>query len=311
MGFSQGFQLTTEQMEHLSDLKETARQAFYWNSFDPEKSGNRILREHEEQLQSDLENIPETEKERYIENYRKYFIKWLNALSNCASSAVTGGANFNVSRAEKANRREHDVYGEFIEWRERALNAIAKKVEDAKPESQKIDEAWRRLEKDILHSAVVIDGVNKGIERGYNKALFVSSIYGKVETYAKRGDVEIVNRAIDCIRKFNETMGVVITERHKFFKLPEMAQRNKEATEELSNKENQEQPFNGGIVVFNYQEDRLQLLFDEKPSYEIIQQLKKNAFRWSPRFGAWQRQLTNNAVFTTKQFLSKNNLNCQ
>jgi len=90
-----------------------------------------------------------------------------------------------------------------------------------------------------------------------------------------------------------------------------MAQRNKEATEELSNKENQEQPFNGGIVVFNYQEDRLQLLFDEKPSFEIIQQLKKNGFRWSPRFSSWQRQLTNNAIYATKRLLRENNLNCQ
>lgn len=294
MGFSQGFQLTTEQMEHLSDLKETARQAFYWNSFDPEKSGNRTLREHEEQLQSDLVDIPETEKERYIENYRKYFIKWLNALSNCASSAVTGGANFNVSRAEKANRREHDVYGEFIEWRDRALNAIAKKVEDSKPIEQKMAEEWEVVKRDI------------------DTHYLPSNLYNRMETIARNGKVEIIEKAIAYVRELNSQRSrPIFTERHKFFRLIDVAKKANEFKEELSNKENQEQPFNGGIVVFNYQEDRLQLLFDEKPSFEIIQQLKKNGFRWSPRFSSWQRQLTNNAIYATKRLLRENNLICQ
>lgn len=53
--------------------------------------------------------------------------------------------------------------------------------------------------------------------------------------------------------------------------------------------------FDGGSVVANAEENRLQILFDEKPDEETRAMLKQNGFRWSPRNSAWQRQLTPNA----------------
>jgi hypothetical protein len=292
----------------LDEHWDLAMRAFNWTSFDPERRGSRVIIENEQELNKDLENMPEEEKERYISNYKKYFSAWLSACSNCASSAITGGSGFNTGRAEKANNREHARMEDFIQWREKALKAIAKRREENKPESEKRNEAWGRLERDILSSAATIHGINAGIERGYNRALFVSSIFNKVETYAKRGDAEMVQRAINCIRKFNETMGVVITERHKFFKLLEVAEASREKLSDKSEKESTEVKFKGGKAVSNFQENRIQLIFDEKPSADIISQLKKNGMKWSPRFGAWQRQLTGNAQFAVNYFLKNNNL---
>ena len=48
-------------------------------------------------------------------------------------------------------------------------------------------------------------------------------------------------------------------------------------------------------VIENAELMRLQLLFEGKPSEEVRQTLKRNGFRWSPKQGAWQRQLTANA----------------
>ena len=49
---------------------------------------------------------------------------------------------------------------------------------------------------------------------------------------------------------------------------------------------------------FSVEEDpeamRIKLIFEEKPSAEVRDVLKKNGFRWSPRANAWQTQLTNN-----------------
>ena len=59
---------------------------------------------------------------------------------------------------------------------------------------------------------------------------------------------------------------------------------------------NKETERNGVQVIENVEENRLQLIFDGKPEEETRAELKKNGFRWSPRFGAWQRQLTNNAL---------------
>lgn len=293
---------------YLSHLQESAYRAFYWTSFSPDVIGKQCIEEHESQLSDDIKSIPSSEHERYIAKYIELFSKWLSAHSRCASSAVTGGSGFNVRRAEKANNSERNAYKNFDEWRSNAKKSIEKRIEQNKPEAQKKSEAWERLERNILSSAATIHGINIGVERGYSKALFVSSIYQKVEVFAKKGDFETVKLAIDCIRKFNETMSVVITERHKFFKLAEKAELKKESLDDRSQKESQELLIIGGKVVYNYEIDRLQLVFDEKPSSNIISELKSHAFKWAPSTGVWQRQLTGNAIYSTKLFLKSNNL---
>lgn len=53
--------------------------------------------------------------------------------------------------------------------------------------------------------------------------------------------------------------------------------------------------FDGGKIVRNAEQNRLQILFDEIPSADLRGQLKSHGFRWSPKNKAWQRQLTNDA----------------
>jgi len=54
--------------------------------------------------------------------------------------------------------------------------------------------------------------------------------------------------------------------------------------------------FSGGKAVINEAENRLQLLFDDKPGEAERTELKRNGFKWTPSQGAWQRQLTRNAI---------------
>lgn len=58
--------------------------------------------------------------------------------------------------------------------------------------------------------------------------------------------------------------------------------------------------FPGGRLVRNTTLDRIQLVFDGKPESDVIAELKSRAFRWSPREGAWQRQLTRNGVWAAE-----------
>jgi len=71
------------------------------------------------------------------------------------------------------------------------------------------------------------------------------------------------------------------------------------ATKE-SGVELKEKTFSGGRLVLNTAIDRVQLVFDGRPAPDVIQQLKSRAFRWSPREGAWQRQLTRNGVWAAE-----------
>ena len=54
--------------------------------------------------------------------------------------------------------------------------------------------------------------------------------------------------------------------------------------------------FDGGRVVVNTTENRLQIIFDGKPNADVRTELKGEGFRWAPSQGAWQRQLTDNAM---------------
>lgn len=53
-------------------------------------------------------------------------------------------------------------------------------------------------------------------------------------------------------------------------------------------------------VVENTEIMRLQLFFDGKPEAEVRELVKHNGFKWSPKNGCWQRQLTNNARYSVK-----------
>lgn len=55
--------------------------------------------------------------------------------------------------------------------------------------------------------------------------------------------------------------------------------------------------FEGGEAIINNDLNRLQLFFDEKPNSEKCAVLKRKGFHWSPREGAWQRQLNDNAIY--------------
>lgn len=62
--------------------------------------------------------------------------------------------------------------------------------------------------------------------------------------------------------------------------------------------------FNGGTLVHNTGNNRLQLIFDGKPSVEVRNQLKRNGFHWKASENAWQRQLTPNAERAAESILS-------
>ena len=59
--------------------------------------------------------------------------------------------------------------------------------------------------------------------------------------------------------------------------------------------------FDGGHVEANQPDNRLQIFFDEKPDADTREILKGNGFRWSPKAGAWQRQLNDNAIYAADQ----------
>ena len=59
--------------------------------------------------------------------------------------------------------------------------------------------------------------------------------------------------------------------------------------------------FDGGRVEASTEKNRLQVFFDEIPSEEVRKELKGRGFKWARSEGAWQRQLTDNAIYAASR----------
>ena len=273
----------------IDGLYRAGFNAYSGISFDPEKRAKQVVLDYENELNNDLLNIPEEEKERFIENYKKHLFAWLYAKSRVLSTMITGPANFNVSRNNKANQSEHNKWEEFREWRQNAFNAINKRIEAAKPEEQKTAERWERLKKELLQKI---------------EWQSVANFYSMVERLAYNGDTELVNESVGLVQEYNDThKRPFVTTKHKLWSLPEIAERVKANKEAKAEKENEESEINGVKVVKNFAADRVQLFFNGKPGFSTIQNLKKHAFKWSPSNMCWQRQLTQNALYSVNHVL--------
>jgi hypothetical protein len=78
-----------------------------------------------------------------------------------------------------------------------------------------------------------------------------------------------------------------------------------EALKAASEREQVEIAKEGFKVVQNVEENRLQFVFDGKPSEAVRKIMKSNGFRWAPSQEAWQRQLTNNAIWSGKRAMAE------
>lgn len=71
----------------------------------------------------------------------------------------------------------------------------------------------------------------------------------------------------------------------------------------MANSEDREITFDGGKVSLCYSDERIRIYFDEIPDADVRAKLKGEAFKWSPKNQAWQRQLTPNAIRAAKRAL--------
>lgn len=289
--------------ENFADLWNLAVRAFEGTSFSPEERAALYIRDYERALQEDLQQLPEADKADYVDKFRARVSDLFARHARILSPMITGPARFPSSRNAKANNSYDSAVEEFEAWRKKYARRAAQRVEDGKPTDQKESEEWAHVKLDILHTATTVSAIDKGTYCGI-RSLFVSNLYGRLSTLANAGKTALIKKALDYIREINPGLPKpIFTDRHKVWKLGEVAAASIQAEAERKEATSADLPFEGGHVLKNYAEDRLQILFDEKPDADTIRKLKANGFRWSPRFMAWQRQLTDNAYYAAARVL--------
>ena len=244
------------------------------------------------------EKRPDRAEEAYslADRYTRKLADNLNADSRinqmCPSVLITGSANFPVKKKERQNRaaeRNHQEYQDiqkYLETIRRLLygNEIIKSND--RDAVQKIQEKLNLLERKQEQM--------KAVNRYYRKH--------------KRLD-GCPDLSLEEIELLKEKMRSNYHYQDKPYLSFELSNNNQnihatkarlERLEETKAEEMTDYNTNYFKVVENTEMMRLQLFFDGKPEEEIREAVKHHGFKWSPKNGCWQRQLTDNARYSLK-----------
>lgn len=282
----------------VSELEKMAVNACRLISMDPERMGKHICIECSEELNEFLAQIPEELQAEYEAKYLQKWREWLAALSRCYSVLVTGPARFNSRRHERMNDYERAAKQRLKDWSEKVVKRINrqerltgwKEVErlqnklDTLTELQEIMKAANKIVRSKKMSEE--EQIDELLALGFNEQQ-ASEILKPTERWQSVGfaTYQLQNN----LAKIKATQAAI--ERHKA----------------MAEAEDKEIKFNGGRVVVCNSDERMRFYFDEIPSVEVRNLMKRNAFKWSPKNGAWQRQLTANCKFDTKRILAELN----
>ena len=255
-------------------------------SFDPEKRGEQAQAHFKEIILNGFNEISkllnEANKEQglklfneFIDGTTKRFNSLMSSKANCFSVMITGGGNFNNRRHEKANNAEHkksdDLYS-FIEWK---IGKIKKALAPA-PLSTK----------EQLEEAKESHRVGLALNKLMRKKLSREEMLKEALEITK--DTKVIKGFIWNLDNNSKFYTVNSNQRVK------RLEKKLAHEEKLANTENKTQEFDGFKLVFNFEIERYQLLFDEIPNEETRAKLKSLGFRWSGKNKAWQTYLTDN-----------------
>lgn len=287
--------------------EEAARRAHVMNSHREYKDG-QTTREYQSQVE-DAAKIAELQKAKVdpmyhgkidglLDAYSRKLADWYNKKSSieqmCPSIMISGGSKFPVRKKEKQNaaRERHHK-----EWEN--IKGLLHKIESVGTGGISADDpdALGKL-KAKLSFLEENQEFMKSVNTYYRKHKTLENYPGLDTEQARRIQTAI---ELDWRQNKKPFQGFELTNNNANIKrikerIIEIEKRSEKPLEGWS--------FDGGEVVANTYDNRLQILFEGKPDEALRMQLKQRGFRWAPSAGAWQRQLTNNAVHAAKAVLT-------
>ena len=298
---------------------ETCKQAFYNISFSPEQRGKQYYDYYHafaEEIVDKVRKAAETgtskmqEKaiwleEYYLNKWYELFTDYIRKTSRCLSSAITGPSNFPTARAIKRNGYRDNAAQAMYEF-ERSLDkriekAMLKTYTTKERAEMELEVKVKRVEK-LEELAEISKDLNKLVKKASKNLDLLED-----PNFMAEVPVNLRTNFKNCAHN-NEPIarGFELTSyRNKIKQANQMIDKLKAQIEALDSEEEVKtiQVSERFSYLKNVAEDRLQLFFNFKPEVDIRSLLKSSGFKWSPRFNAWQRQLTNNALYKFKRFI--------
>lgn len=227
-----------------------------------------------------------------LDHYARRLAQWTNDHNrngaSCPSVLVCGSANFPTRKKDKQNAREHSLWKEYEE-----IKKILSKIRSVGTGPIDLtDPHARELITDRIQTLQAQLDRGKAMNAHYRKHKTMQGFPGISDETSSELDEAIKNAPPFAQAPCPDFQLASLRNKMK------TAQKRLEALDKLEGQ--QAQPvstdtFDGGRIIRNAEENRLQILFDDIPDKNIRTILKSYGFRWSPKNKAWQRQLTQNA----------------
>lgn len=272
-----------------------------------------LERAHAAVAREGLEEFLEVDDGQLVAGAIAKWAAYQAAGARVANWAVVGPARFPVRSNEKKMQSEHNRLGEYLDFLKGAPDRVVRQAKRAKAEAlgaggmanAELEDLKARLDARELAQRQM-KSINEIIRREKLKA-------GDGERLAQlagdRGFPMSPNRAGMLLQVDYGRPGYAAyqlsnnnAEIHRLRDRIAQVERKVERIEEGAAPERE---LNGVKIVEDQADDRLRLFFDGKPPASVIAALKGRGFRWSPRAGAWQRQLNNNARAAAESIINQ------
>ena len=298
--------------------QEAARGAYRNTSHSPESRGDSVITSYIESMTSLAEFVEknaEDEKQQAIkqevfdglkDKYKDKLLSMLNAQSRCTSPMITGPANFPVRRIEKANATERKRADEWLEFSGNMEKYALKNLQNCYSTGEKLDTELSDYRHNVDVQAKFQEDMKatNNAHRAYLKSPDAPKTLAMIAALPN-GMQDAVKNYVPSYSRPHPFAPFQLTNnnanlRRMRIRLKELETKT-EAREEKGNISDQRE---GLEILRNFEEDRLQLLFEDIPSEAVRKQIKSCGFKWSPRNSAWQRKLTGNAMYSLKRLLA-------
>jgi hypothetical protein len=225
------------------------------------------------------------ELERFRDKWLEFETELLHSHSRIMSTMITGPANFPVAKMEKINNSYSNKVNKFLEWETKAKKRIETDLglwvsNVINSDDVDVLEKLRSKLTGLEANQVMMKSVNKIMKQKKlsvdekRKLIIEAGASDKVMSELNFGNSGGFERF--QLTNNNANMRTVQA------RIAGLESRLGDSTLEIK--------FDGGTIIDNVEENRVQIVFDEKPGEEMRGKLKSRAFRWSPRFTAWQRK---------------------
>lgn len=295
--------------------KEQAESAYRNISWEPEKRGESFRRDYANGLEEFYnsfitrirKNVPEREKEfnedfkQFREKYRALALAYLSAKGRTASAGVVGPSKFPTASNEKKMATEDRRRQEWQDFILLARKAFEKKYFPSESKVirsgeecavERLEDKLERLEK--YHEKM--KKANSIIRKGENVSEKLAELGFDARTIHEITHPDFAGRTGFSFHLTNSNAEIhrvrqrIVAEKQRV---------------ECYKAGDKEYMIGNVRVLENVSLNRIQLFFPGKPDVAIREKLKSRGFRWSPNEGAWQRQLTNAAIYDVKDILEK------